>query len=50
LTNLADRIEALGGHLAIDSSPGAGTTVTGVVPIAPSTAVASSPTGAPSVA
>jgi signal transduction histidine kinase len=32
LTNLSDRVEALGGHVAIDSAPGHGTTVAGVVP------------------
>ncbi len=34
LTNMADRIEALGGTLTIDSTPGAGTTVKGSVPAA----------------
>jgi len=33
LQNMADRIGALGGELHIDSSPGAGTTVRGAVPI-----------------
>jgi signal transduction histidine kinase len=32
LTNLADRVAAVGGTLRIDSSPGAGTRVTGHVP------------------
>jgi signal transduction histidine kinase/SAM-dependent methyltransferase len=34
LTNLSDRVEALGGHLTIESSPGEGTAVVGVVPVA----------------
>jgi signal transduction histidine kinase len=33
LQNMADRVEALGGRLAIDSSPGRGTTVTGRIPV-----------------
>ena len=33
LQNMADRIGALGGELQIESTPGAGTTVRGVVPI-----------------
>ena len=33
LQNMADRIGALGGELQIESTPGAGTTVRGAVPI-----------------
>ena len=33
LQNMADRIGALGGELSIESAPGAGTTVSGAVPI-----------------
>ena len=33
LTGLADRIEALGGHLAVESPPGGGTTLTAVAPL-----------------
>jgi signal transduction histidine kinase len=33
LRGLADRVEALGGRLAIESRPGAGTTLTGDIPI-----------------
>jgi signal transduction histidine kinase len=32
LQNMADRLDAVGGHLEIDSAPGRGTTVTGRVP------------------
>jgi signal transduction histidine kinase len=35
LTNLADRLDALGGTLRIDSRPGAGTRLTGSVPAVP---------------
>jgi signal transduction histidine kinase len=35
LTNLADRLDALGGALRIDSRPGAGTRLTGSVPAVP---------------
>jgi signal transduction histidine kinase len=34
LQNMADRLEALGGSISIDSAPGRGTTVTGRVPVA----------------
>lgn len=34
LTNMADRIEALGGHLTVESSPGSGTTVEAWLPAA----------------
>lgn len=34
LTNMSDRLGALGGTLAVDSAPGAGTTVRGSVPLA----------------
>jgi len=33
LQNMADRVEALGGSVAVESSPGAGTTVTGRIPV-----------------
>ena len=33
LRNMADRLEANGGHLAIDSHPGQGTTINGTLPI-----------------
>ena len=33
LQNMADRIGALGGELQIESTPGAGTTVRGAVPV-----------------
>ena len=33
LTNMRDRIAALGGELTVDSRPGAGTTVRGVIPL-----------------
>jgi signal transduction histidine kinase len=33
LQNMADRIEALGGSLEIESAPGAGTTVSGRIPV-----------------
>jgi signal transduction histidine kinase len=33
LQNMADRVEALGGSLAIESTPGAGTTVSGRIPV-----------------
>ena len=35
LTNLADRVGALGGSLRIDSAPGRGTCVVGDVPVQP---------------
>lgn len=35
LQNMRDRLEALGGSLKIESEPGAGTTVTGSVPLVP---------------
>jgi signal transduction histidine kinase len=35
LRGLADRVEALGGRLAIDSPPGAGTILTGAIPLDP---------------
>ena len=35
LTNLSDRVAALGGTLRIESEPGRGTTVTGRVPVTP---------------
>jgi signal transduction histidine kinase len=34
LQNMADRLEALGGRVAVDSAPGQGTTVTGRIPVA----------------
>jgi signal transduction histidine kinase len=37
LQNMTDRVEAVGGRLEIESEPGRGTTVTGRVPVAPST-------------
>jgi signal transduction histidine kinase len=33
LTNMADRLEALGGGLAVESAPGRGTTLLGVIPV-----------------
>jgi len=33
LQNMADRVEALGGSVDVESSPGAGTTITGRIPI-----------------
>jgi signal transduction histidine kinase len=33
LTNMRDRIDALGGTLEIDSAPGSGTRVTGMIPL-----------------
>jgi signal transduction histidine kinase len=38
LRGLADRVEALGGHLLVTSPPGAGTVVTAELPLAPSPA------------
>lgn len=35
LTNMTDRLDALGGNLTIQSTPGTGTTITGTVPTAP---------------
>lgn len=35
LANITDRIEALGGHARIDSAPGAGTRISGVIPAQP---------------
>ena len=35
LRNMADRLAALGGRLEVESAPGAGTTVTGHLPVAP---------------
>lgn len=43
LSNMADRIEALGGELAVHSAPGRGTTVTGKVPAAMPSGVGSAP-------
>jgi signal transduction histidine kinase len=34
LRNMADRLAALGGRLEVRSAPGAGTTVTGRLPVA----------------
>jgi signal transduction histidine kinase len=34
LRNMADRLAALGGRLVVESAPGAGTTVTGHLPVA----------------
>jgi signal transduction histidine kinase len=33
LQNMADRVEALGGRVEVDSAPGSGTTVTGRIPV-----------------
>ncbi len=41
LTNMTDRIDALGGTLTVDSTPGAGTTLTGSLPVATVAEVAS---------
>jgi signal transduction histidine kinase len=49
LRNMADRLVALGGRLEVRSAPGAGTTVTGQLPVA---AVAAEPAvtgGAPAL-
>lgn len=35
LTNMRDRLDALGGSLHVRSSPGAGTTISGSIPLAP---------------
>ena len=35
LTNMRDRLDALGGSLRVRSSPGAGTTISGSIPLAP---------------
>ena len=34
LRGLADRVEALGGHLTIDAQPGRGTSITARIPVA----------------
>jgi signal transduction histidine kinase len=34
LHGIADRLEAIGGTLSVDSQPGAGTTVRGRIPVA----------------
>jgi signal transduction histidine kinase len=34
LRNMAERVEAAGGRLTVESSPGRGTTVTATVPVA----------------
>ena len=34
LRNMADRLAALGGRLEVESAPGAGTTVSGHLPVA----------------
>ncbi len=33
LQGMADRLDAIGGSLTVTSTPGAGTTVTGTVPV-----------------
>jgi signal transduction histidine kinase len=38
LQNIADRVEAVGGHLEVRSAPGQGTTICGRVPARPATA------------
>jgi len=35
LQGIADRLDAIGGTLAIESAPGAGTSIAGSVPVAP---------------
>ena len=35
LTNMTDRVDALGGTLTVESSPGAGTTITGELRVTP---------------
>ena len=47
LTNLSDRVAALGGTLDIDSRPGEGTTVRGRVPTTSSTATPAAPRSQP---
>jgi signal transduction histidine kinase len=32
LTNISDRLDANGGHLQLDTTPGHGTTITGTIP------------------
>jgi signal transduction histidine kinase len=44
LQGMADRIEAIGGRLSIESAPGAGTRIVGVVPVAAPDAAASTAT------
>jgi len=41
MQNMQDRIEVLGGELQVESSPGAGTLLTGSIPVAPPQAAAS---------
>src|SRR5438128_12229811 len=41
MQNMRDRIEVLGGELQVESSPGAGTLLTGSIPVAPPQAAAS---------
>jgi signal transduction histidine kinase len=33
MTNMQDRVGALGGSLRVDSAPGAGTTISGTIPL-----------------
>jgi signal transduction histidine kinase len=42
LQNMADRLEAVGGSLEIESTPGAGTTVSGQIPVQPRAAAQAS--------
>jgi signal transduction histidine kinase len=49
LRNMADRLAALGGRLEVRSAPGAGTTVTGRLPVAAPAAEPAIAAGAPLV-
>lgn len=46
LQNMADRLDALGGSLQVDSRPGSGTTLSGAVPLAARSESGTQPSGA----
>jgi len=46
---MADRLAAVGGTLRIDSVPGSGTTIGGILPVAEPAAAARSPVAEPAV-